>query len=197
MASNSPAEWTLAEEHYLKELTRRFPTYKTEQIRKWRDKIALERASSRAKILESPNFARLGEPKPGPETLYLSVYQNALEDSKAGLDVQAANAWREMATILDPNKEDDRPWHFLARSREAEVNRRIADHRKAAIQMLDRADDLQKQNRPADARRERENARRLFGRYHELDDLLRARAPVEKPTPGEKQHAPHSTSANP
>jgi serine/threonine-protein kinase len=177
MATNSPGQWALAEEHDLKELTRRFPTYKTEEIRRWRDKIALERAAGRARILESPNFARLSEPKPGPETLYFSVYQNALEDSKAGLDVRAAAGWREMAKLLDPAKENERPWHLLAKQRESEVNQKIADRRKAAVQMLDRADAMEESSRPTEADRERESAVRLYARYQELSDLLRKRAP--------------------
>jgi serine/threonine-protein kinase len=177
MATDSPGKWALAEEHDLKELTRRFPKYKTEEIRRWRDKIALERVAGRAKILESPNFARLSEPKPGPETLYFSVYQNALEDAKAGLDLRAASDWREMAKLLDPSKENERPWHLLAKQRESEVNRKIADRREAATQMLDRADAMEKSSRPTDAVREREAAVRLYARYQELGDLLRKRAP--------------------
>ena len=179
MATSSPGRWALAEEHDLKELTRRFPKYKTEQIRAWRDKIALERAIGRARILESPTFASLSEPKPGPETLYLSIFQSARENSKAGLDLHAAAAWHELSTMLDPAKKDERPWHFLALQREAEVQKRIADHRKAAVQMFDRADVLDEQTRAAEAHRERENAVQLFGRYRELEKLLRTRAPAE------------------
>lgn len=179
MATNSPGRWALAEEHDMKELTRRFPTYKADQIRRWRDKIALERALGRARILESPTFASLSDPKPGPETLYLSVFQTAREESKAGYDLRAAAAWHEMAAMLDPAKEEERPWHLIAQHREAEVHKRMADHRKAAIQMLDRADVLDEQNRAGDSHRERERAVRLYGHYQELQKLLRTRAPAE------------------
>jgi hypothetical protein len=109
--------------------------------------------------------------------LYFSVYQNALEDSKAGLDVRAAAGWREMAKLLDPSKENERPWHLLAKQRESEVNQKIADRRKAAVQMLDLADTMDESGRPTEADRQRESAVRLYARYQELSDLLRKRAP--------------------
>ena len=63
MASSRRSDWMTARDEYLEPLDERFPNHPyREQTRKWRDKILLDDAESRAKVLTSGLKISLTEP---------------------------------------------------------------------------------------------------------------------------------------
>ena len=176
MASPQSTDWSIAREHYINELRRRFPEYRKADVQAWYDKIALELVTRRAKVLEAPNLGALSQPKTKGEKLFVSVFNEAYADSKAGSDTEAARRWHDMIGVLDPNDPEERPWVLLAGMREAAVRKDIEERRKVVAAMLDRADKLDSEGDAPAAARLRADAVRRYGDRRELADLLARRA---------------------
>ena len=180
MASKNYQDWKQADRDILSELDRRFPDLYAEQKRSWRDRIALDDARRRAFHLEKPNLGKLSEPKPGPETLYVTVFNEATGAVKDGRDEEAAQKWRDMADVLLKSEDPiDRSWGHLAEERQAEAIDALEKRRKTVESMLDRADALVLAGRLDDSIRMREDVVRRFGTVKALHELIRKRTGID------------------
>jgi serine/threonine protein kinase len=180
MASESAADWREADREILAELDRRFPKLYVEQKKEWRDHIGLEAARRRAGHLEKPNLGKLSEPKPGAETTFVTVYNEAVGAVKEGRDEEAAQKWRDMAEILLKSRDtEDRSWGRLAQERVQETLDGIEARRKSVEAMLDRADRLVQDGKPDDATRIREDTIRRFGSVRSLRELIHRRTGID------------------
>lgn len=191
MASKQSSDWLRAENDYIEELDRRFPNLYVAEKQAWRDRMGLEKATRRAAVLEKPNLGRLSEPKPGAETNYVTVYNEAAGALKAGEDAQAARVWRDMADLLlKSDQREDRPWGLLALEREKSALDGIAKRRASVDAMLSSADRLVQDGKIADATRLREDVVRRFGHIRDLRDYIYRRTGIDPAKPPVPKDAP-------
>ena len=173
MASPQAGEWRRADREVLSELDRRFPDLYVEQKQAWRDRIELEKTRGRAGVLE--NLTALSKPKPGVEEIYVDVYREATRQGLAGRDEDATRAWEGLARALKSDDPEQKPWRVLAEEKAQGLRAAMAARRKDAIALLDKADDLARQGKDAEAAEVRKDAATRFGTYVDLRDLLRDR----------------------
>ena len=191
MASQSSSDWLRAENDYIAELDRRFPDQYQSEKQAWRDKMDLEKVTRRAAVLEKPNLGRLSEPKPGAETQFVSVYNEAAGAAKAGDDAEAARVWHDLAEIsLKSKVPEDRPWGLLALERERKALDDLAKRRASVDAMLTRADRLVQDGKIADATRLREDVIRRFGHIRDLQPYIHRRTGIDPAKPPEKKAPP-------
>jgi hypothetical protein len=202
MASDQTLDWKIAQQDYIEPLDRRFPDhpYRAE-TRAWRDRIFLHKAKDRARILDS-----IGAPRTPTEELYVAFSKQAIEATKLAQPGQAAQRWRELATVLEgQDAPEDRQWWLLARSRAEELETAMAARRQAVAQLLDRADAQQQAGRGAEAVQMRLGLLTQYGPAATSDPELarlldRARAglpPAPAPAPTHPEPIPGPASGVP
>jgi serine/threonine-protein kinase len=176
MASEDRGDWKVADDEYIKELERRYPNnqYKKE-IASWRDRIAVEDARNKGFNL----LRKMRRPQSDAEQRYLDVYNEAEEDRKDGREVEAAEAWRNLAATLK-DKPDARGWYLLALERSDEFDRVVVERRKTAEAKLDEADKAVLNGRLEEARKIRRDVVSRYRKNPELADVVR-RAKNELP----------------
>ncbi|MGO9596652.1 MAG: serine/threonine-protein kinase [Isosphaeraceae bacterium] len=203
MASSHRSDWINAQEEYLDVLDRKHPDHPFKSdVRKWRDRIALDEANGRAKVLDSPVHTQLSEPRTNTERHYVSFSTLAAKASAEGNDTQAAELWREMARLMGPDDREERKWHLLANRRAEEIESRMREQRSFVVDQIARADEALQAGRPSEAVAIRAMLKEKYGQYTDLADLLGTRpapahpdqgsAPAQAPEP---HSGPPSSSA--
>ncbi len=194
MASSHRHDWMRARDEYIDALDRRFPNHPyREQTARWRDKILLNDAESRAVFLSGERLTPINEPKNNAEQLFRFTNELATKAAKQGDDRAAWEAWKRMAASLKPDDQDDRMWYLLAVRRAEQLEAAMQERRKFVETQLRLADEALRAGRPNQAITIRSNLYEQYGGYTDLQDLLpkavvppapeSAPAPVPVPAP--------------
>jgi serine/threonine-protein kinase len=169
MASEDRGDWKIADADYIKELERRYPNNKyKDEIASWHDRIAVEDARNKGFNL----LRKLRQPQSQAEQRYLDVYNEAEDYRKDFRDVEAAEAWRNLAAALKDVPES-RGWYLLVLERVDEFNRVVAERRKTAEARIEEADKAVLNGQLDDARKIRRDIVDHYARYPELADVVR------------------------
>ncbi len=172
MASTQYSDWITAKTDYLDELERRFPDHPyREKTEPWLDRIAIEKARSRAGVIENRNLTSFSRPKGQTEQMYYEVFEKVAQESKEHRDVEAVKVWRGLADALK-NDRAERGWYLLARERADQLDKKIDDRRAEVERQLKHAEDLVINGRLADANRVQEETIKEFEKYPELSDMI-------------------------
>jgi eukaryotic-like serine/threonine-protein kinase len=184
MASPHRHDWVTARNTYLDPLDRRFPRnpYGAE-IHEWRDRIVLDEAEGRSKLLDSPVETPLSVPTTDGERLYQSFSHLVRKDLEAGDDPTAAAHWMELSNSINKDDPKDGRWHLLALKRANDLKAAIGARRAFVEAQLQRIAQSQREGRFNDAVTLRDDLNQRYGKYRDLADLL-APADVPSPTPG-------------
>lgn len=177
MASENLDDWLEADRRYLGELDRRFPDgpYR-DQVRAWRDQIALKQKSRRAGVMEKSALAGVSEPRDEAERVFAGTTAAASALLQGGADLDARRKWLEMVEALKGIPEA-RGWVLLAESRVVELDQKINNRQRDVLAQLAQADNLQALGHPEAAVNVRRKVIAEFGKYSSLADLIaRARA---------------------
>jgi eukaryotic-like serine/threonine-protein kinase len=192
MASDKLSDWTEADREIVSELERRFPDHPyREEVRAWRDRIALEQARRRGVTLETSGVPAFREPKTEAEAQYVKVAEEARAYLKEKQDPGALDLWRGLAEALKDQPEN-RGWYLLALQRADELTKAMSSRRKTVAELLDQADAAERDGHPEVAIRLRRGVLERYGQFTHLKDLLdRAQVgiPHEEPPPGAKPDA--------
>ncbi len=186
MESSRRSDWVEAIRDYVDPLDSRFPNHPyREQTRAWRDKLVLEDAENRARVLASPTPTPFSQPQTNGERQFVFYNGMAAKAEADGDELAAERYWREMTAAVSPDDPDDRPWRLLAEKRADDLAARIRERhafvteqfRKAvaALQAGDAKESLQIQAM----------LREKYGRFTDVADLFKPLAPEpepEKPT---------------
>jgi hypothetical protein len=121
MASDELANRQRARDKYLAELDRRFPGHPyQDEVRGFRDRLLVDSARSKARILDSATLSPLAEIKDNDERAYATASRQARKDDEDFRDLDAQSRWRELVELLAPEaqtKESTRSWWLLASER--------------------------------------------------------------------------------
>ncbi|WP_406696904.1 serine/threonine-protein kinase [Singulisphaera sp. Ch08] len=175
MASEKLSDWMTARDDYLNPLDQRFkqnPYLKT--TRGWRDRIELQMADNRAKILESPVPTRFNEPKNATEGAYQAYYRLASKAASEGNDLAAIGYWEEMTSKLNPEEAEERGWFLLSQKRVADLKKTILQRREVVAGLLSRALQAEQSGRSVEAANIRADLVKHYGKYTDLDELFLA-----------------------
>ncbi|HMB03588.1 MAG TPA: serine/threonine-protein kinase [Isosphaeraceae bacterium] len=188
MASKRRHDWIEARDSYIEPLDRRFPDNRYRQTTQaWRDRIILDEAQGRARMLDSPVQTGLSEPKTKGEHLYVAIGTLARGASGRGDDLGAIRHWEELAQQLEGHEPEERPWFLLARTRADELKRAIARRREVVNGVLELAADALRNGRTEEARTIRDEILTRYGKYTDLSELLElaglAPRPAVPPSP--------------
>ena len=199
MASTRRADWLTAREEYLEPLERRFPDnpYR-EQIRAWRDKILLEDAERRWKILTA-GVKPFSEPSNDAERQVVITTTLATEASGRRDDLVAVQQWRELAKLLKPDDPEERLWYLLASRRVEQLEAAIRNRRKYIEKQLQIADEAFRTGHPNQAISIRSKLVEQYTGYTDLADLFPATPVPVQPapaTPAPVQPAPTTKSSD-
>ena len=102
----------------------------------WRDKLLLRETEGRAGMLESEANTGFNKPSGVQEERFFHFHRLALIARKRGDDVAAVAEWEKMASGLDLNDKDDRPWHLLAKKRAEDLTREMSERRAQVIELM-------------------------------------------------------------
>ncbi|MHB1558924.1 MAG: protein kinase domain-containing protein [Isosphaeraceae bacterium] len=197
MASTHRHDWMRAKDEYIDPLDRRFPRHPyREQTARWRDKILLNDAESRAVFLVGERLTPINEPKNNAEQLFRFTNELAARASRQGDDRAAWEAWKRMAASLKPDDQDDRMWYLLAIRRAEQLETAMQERRKFVETQLRLADEALRAGRPNQAITIRSNLYEQYGGYADLHDLLPKAAvtPAAESAPSASPAAPAGTS---
>jgi hypothetical protein len=130
-----------ARDDYLDQLDQRFPNnpYR-DQIRKWRDKIMLDDAENRAKVLLSGVKVSFTDPKTNAERQFIVFHELADGASSRHDDPTAVRQWQELAKLLKADDPEERPWYLLALSRADKLEHDMADRRQSILKQFELAE---------------------------------------------------------
>lgn len=182
MASKRRHDWIEARDSYIEPLDRRFPDNRYRQTTQaWRDRIILDEAQGRARMLDSPVQTWLSEPKTKGEHLYVAIGTLARGASTRGDDLGAIRHWEELAQQLEGHEPEERPWFLLARTRADELKRAIARRREVVNGLLERAAAALRNGRSEEARTIRDEILTRYGKYTALSELLELAGLVPRP----------------
>jgi serine/threonine-protein kinase len=197
MASNRRRDWMRACDQYLDVLDKRYPGNPySDKTQKWRDKIFLDDAEGRAKILSSDKkLSTINHPKNNAERQFILTNALATDASRRGDDLAAKKHWEEMAHSLKPDDPEGRPWYLLAQQRINYLDAAMEDRRRYFQRQLDAAVDAQTAGRIAEAETIRKMLIEKFGHFTDLN-LLRLAQPAVK-SPETRTANPRETSSNP
>jgi serine/threonine-protein kinase len=203
MASDRRADWITARDDYLDELDRRFPAnpYRA-QSQTWRDKIVLDEAEGRAKILSS-RIEILSEPKNNAERQFVMAHTLTTAASQRHDDLQAMRHWQELAQGLKEADPDERPWFLLAQKRAAAIENAVKDRRAIVEKQLAAADAAFRAGRLNEALLIRSKLVEEYSKYTDLADLFPPSPPVVPtapqtvPSPGASTSSGATPTANP
>ncbi len=194
MASDSPADWKRGRDEYLEPLNRRFQGHMyRDKVEFWLDRIDLDVARNRARILEKPNLANFSKPNSEAEALFQHTFEEASISLKLHHDFDSESMWRAMEKRLARDDREDRGWVLLARERADEVARAIRERREKVAGRIARAAIPEHLAQAEAARKYSQDILRdivrTFGDYPDVADLVaqaRAGLPPEDPAPGPK-----------
>ena len=186
MASTRRADWLIAREEYLEPLERRFPDnpYR-ERIRAWRDKILLEDAERRWKILTA-GVKPFSEPSNDAERQVVITTTVATEASGRRDDLVALQQWRELAKLLTPDDPEERLWYLLANRRVEQLEAAIRDRHRYIEKQIQIADEAFRTGHPNQAISIRSKLAEQYAGYTDLADIF---PPISVPV----QPAPATT----
>jgi serine/threonine-protein kinase len=196
MDSKNSADWAEAVNRYLDPLDQRFPEnpYKT-TTRPWRDRVLLNQAERRAGVLERRFHSPYYEPNSNVERTYLAASDEASTHLDRGDDGRAAEAWSAMAKSLRPDDRDERPWQLLAEKRARDLRQKITERRKFVEGLVQKYNEAQRKGNSDDAEALRKNLLENYGKYTDLNDLLRTvEAPPAAPGASPEPTSPKSDS---
>jgi serine/threonine-protein kinase len=182
MASSRRHDWITARDDFLDPLDQRFPDnpYK-EQTTKWRNKILLDEAEGRARILDSPVKTGFSDPANNAERQYVITSAVAAEASKRGDDITARHQWLNLAQEMKPDDPDERKWHLLATKRADDLQHAMEDRRTYVIKQLALSDAAFRAGRPVEAVTIRSKLVDQFAHYTDLADLFAFATPEPVP----------------
>jgi len=198
MASSRRSDWITARDEYLDPLDSRFPNHPyREQSQKWRDKIMLNVAEGRARILSSPTKLRgINDPANATESNFVVTFASASAASERGDDLKAKQHWQEMAQSLKPDDPEQRPWYLLALERVKDRDVVMRDRRSIVQKQLE----LVKSARLGGRKREEitilSKLVEQFGHFTDLADLFSSEQQVTS-TPEPIHAAPSSSASEP
>jgi eukaryotic-like serine/threonine-protein kinase len=192
MASKHRHDWIEARDSYIEPLDRRFPNNNYRQLTQaWRDRIILDEAEGRARMLDSPVQTSLSEPKIKVEGTYLAFSTLARDASKCGDDRGAIRHWEELAHHLKEHEPEQRPWFLLARTRADELRQAIAQRREVVNGLLEKAKATFLNGRSKEALTIRNEILTRYGKYADLSEMLELAGLIPKPA------APSSSAPQP
>jgi serine/threonine-protein kinase len=195
MASDSRSDWIHARDEYLEPLDRRFPNHPyREQTTRWRDKILLRDAESRASYLTAPVVTSLNQPRTDAERQFVITNVVAAEASKRGDDLAAVQQWKELAAKYRPEDKDERQWYLLALHRAEQLEAAVRDRRQFVETQLRLADEAIRAGRPTQAIAIRSKLVEQYAGYIDLSDLFPAVAPPPSAVPSPPASPGHATS---
>jgi len=173
MASSRRADWHTARDDYLDPLDKGFPNnpYR-EQTQKWRDKILLDDAEGRARVLTSGQKTRMAEPANTTESQFVITNELAVGASSRGDDPTAIRQWQELANHLHPDDPDERPWHLLALHRVVQLENLMRDRRQYVEKQLGLAEAAYRAGRFDEAATIRSKLKEQYSRYIDLADIF-------------------------
>ncbi|MFI5456747.1 MAG: protein kinase, partial [Isosphaerales bacterium] len=173
MASSRRADWHTARDDYLDPLDKGFPNnpYR-EQTQKWRDKILLDDAEGRARILTSGQKTRTTEPANTAESQLVITNELAAGASSRGDDPTAIRLWQDMANQLHPDDIDERPWHLLALHRVVQLENAMSDRRKYVEKQFELAEAAYRAGRFDESATIKSKLKEQYSRYVDLSDIF-------------------------
>jgi serine/threonine-protein kinase len=181
MESTRRSDWITARSEYIDPLDERFPDHPyREQTQAWRDKIALDEAEGRAKMLASPTPTPFSQPQTNGERQFAAFHALASKAEAEGDELTAERFWREMIGTIAADDPDDRRWVLLAQKRADDLGTRIQERRAFVQQQVLRAVAAMQAGRPREAAAIQGMLREKYGRYTDLADFF---APVPGPEP--------------
>ena len=191
MASSRHADWVTAREEYIKPLDEGFPDHPyREQTRKWRDKILLDDAESRAKILTSGLKIRMSEPSNNTERQLVITHELAEGASGRRDDLTAMRQWQDFAKQLTPDDPDERKWYLFALHQVERLENIIKDRRESVEKKWELAE-RPRAGRPEEAVEIKTKLIEQYSGFTDLADIFPA-APVAS---GPDQKAAESPDA--
>lgn len=191
MASKSRHDWLDARDNYIDPLDRRFPAHRyRESTRAWRDRILINEAEDRARVLASGLDIKLTEPRDDNERTFVGYNTVASASAENGNELAAVEQWEMMARQLRPDDPAQRPWFLLARKRADDLRKSIARREEMVGKLLQSAEAAEAEGRPREALEIRRRILDRYGKYTDLAELLRTAgliapssdAPPPKPT---------------
>jgi serine/threonine-protein kinase len=199
MASPHRHDWITARNTYIDPLDRRFPDnpYRAE-TRAWRDRILLDEAEGRSKMLDSGTHTLLSEPSTDGERLYVSFSSLTKKDSERGDDLAAIDHWKDMSSQIKEDDPVERKWYLLAVKRADDLKKKIDERRAFVVGQIKRIDQARHEGRYNEAATLREELFARYGKYADLADLMGALAPSPGPIPSPATDpGPSSTQPEP
>lgn len=199
MASARRSDWITARNEYIDPLDSRFPDHPYHpQTKAWRDKIILDEAEGRARMLSSSTPTPFSQPQTNGERQFVATNAMASKAQAEGDEMSAERYWRGMAGTINADDPDDRKWFLLATKRADDLALQIRARRDFVEEYLRRAVAAVQAGRPNEAIQIQGMLREKYGRYTDLADLFAPATPTDAPAPttGEAP-APEAPSAKP
>jgi serine/threonine protein kinase len=186
MESSRRSDWVQAIREYVDPLDARFPDHPyREQTRAWRDKLVLDEAEGRARLLASPTPTPFSQPQTNGERQFALYHAMAAKAEADGNELEAERYWRQMAGSVPPDDPDDRKWHLLAVKRADDLAARIHDRRVFVEEQFRRAVAALQAGRPKEAIQIQAMLREKYGRFTDVADLFAPLEPDPEPEPGD------------
>ncbi|WP_165067000.1 serine/threonine-protein kinase [Paludisphaera rhizosphaerae] len=196
MASSRRSDWITALSEYVDPLDSRFPNHPyREQTKAWRDKIIIDEAEGRARMLASATATPFSQPQTNGERQFAAFNALASKSEAGGDEVSAERFWREMAGVLSPDDPDDRKWSLLAAKRADELAAKIKTRREYVESMLRRAVAALQAGRPTEAIQIQAMLREQYGRFTDLGDLFTPQPQETEPPAAPDTPAPAPAEA--
>lgn len=188
MESPRRSDWVEAIREYVDPLDSRFPDHPyREQTRAWRDKLALDDAEGRARLLASPTPTPYSQPQTNGERQFALFHGMAAKAEAEGDELGAERYWREMAGTVSQDEPEDRRWFLLATKRADDLAARIRDRRAFVEEQYLRSVAAFQAGRPKEALQMQAMLREKYGRFTDVADLFQPGEPEpEKPDGPEK-----------
>ena len=183
MESSRRSDWIRARDEYFGPLDEKFPDHPyREQTHAWRDKIAVDEAEGRARLLASPTPTPFSQPQTEGERQFAAFHALASKAEAEGDEVTAERYWREMSRVVPDDDPDDRKWHLLASKRADALAARIAERRAFVERQRRKAIVALQSGRPREAANIEAMLREQYGRFTDLADLFAAPPEPEEGT---------------
>ncbi len=175
MASSRRADWVTARDDYIKALDQGFPNHPyREQTRKWLDKILLDDAEGRAKILTSGLKIKMSEPSSNSERQLVITHELAEGASGRHDDLTAIRQWQEFGKQLKPDDPDERKWYLFANQQVERLENVVKDRRQSVEKQWELAQAAIREGRLQDALDIKNNLIKQYSQFTDLADLFPA-----------------------
>jgi eukaryotic-like serine/threonine-protein kinase len=173
MASSRRADWMTARDDYIKPLDEGFPDHPyREQTRKWLDKILLDDAENRAKVLTSGLKIRMSEPSNNAERQL--VIANELAEGASGRhdDLTAIRQWHDFASQVKPEDPDERKWHLYALRQIERLENVIKDRRQSVVKQWELAELAFREGRLVESTDIKNKISEQYSKFTDLADIF-------------------------